>query len=163
MKDKYKLTISAEELTIKPYFSYQIKLWIFALLSALIFGLVPFLRALSYDVRSTAYAIGGVMVAVGLYEFLFQVNVKFLFDKRTHAIYRINAPFFRRRLMSFDEMTILNTSEFGSTEYAIGKKKNQFVRNYSISDSFGSSKKGQRREAEYVEQILNPILEFNVV
>ncbi|MCE7040143.1 hypothetical protein [Dyadobacter sp. CY312] len=160
MKDKYKLTITAENLTIKPYFAYKGKLLIYALLAFLIFCIVPFLRALSYEVRSTAYAIGAVIVLVGIYEFLFKLNVKFLFDRKTSAIYRITPPFFKKRLMSFDEMTIINTSECGDIEYAIGKKKNQFVRNYSISDSFDNGKKSQQREEEYVEQILNPILEF---
>lgn len=160
MKDKYQLTITAELLSIKPNFAYKAKLWFFAIAAFCIFGLVPFLRALSYEVRSTSYAVGAVIVLVGIYEFLFKVNVKILFDKKTKVIYMVNPPFFKKRLMSFDEMTIINTSELGSIEYAIGRKKNQFIRNYVISGSFGNDAKSLEREEEYVMQVLNPILEF---
>lgn len=161
MKDKYKFTHNSEELTIKPYFGYKIKFWSLTVLSAAIFIIVPFLgNAISFDVSSVCYALGGVMVAIALYDFLFRLNVKFLFDKRTSAIYKINAPFFKSRLMAFDEMTIINTTEHGDMEYAIARKKSQFLKHYSISDTFGSDKKSLQREADYVEEILNPILEF---
>lgn len=44
--------------------------------------------------------------------------------------------------------------------YAIGKKKKQFMRNYPISDTFSGSEKSKIREIEYVEDIINPIIEF---
>jgi hypothetical protein len=63
--------------------------------------------------------------------------------------------------MTFEEMTIINISrEPGTMEYAIGQQKKQFMKNYSISDTFTNSKKSSVREQEYVEQVLNPILEF---
>lgn len=62
--------------------------------------------------------------------------------------------------MSFEEMTILTTSEYGAFTYAIGRKKKQFLKNYSISDTFTNSKKSKQREEEYVAEILNPILKF---
>ena len=62
--------------------------------------------------------------------------------------------------MAFDEMTILTNSETGLMTYSIGRKKKQFEKNYSISDTFSNSKKSLAREKEYVENILNPILQF---
>ncbi|MEY8760028.1 hypothetical protein [Chryseobacterium tongliaoense] len=62
--------------------------------------------------------------------------------------------------MTFDEMTIITTAEYGEIAYAIGSKKKEFLKNYPISDTFGSSKKSEAREAEYIEYILNPIYEF---
>lgn len=161
MKDKYQFTISSEELTIKPYFSYKMKLLIFAVLVVLVISVVPQLdQILHSDVRNVIYMVAGMTTLIGLYELIFKVNVKFLFDKRTHAIYKIIPPFPRQKLMTFDEMTIIHTTEHGEMEYAIAQKKNQFVKNYSISDSFGNSQKSQRREERYVNEILNPILEF---
>ncbi len=161
MKEKYRFSQNSEEITIQPYFAYKMKVWILFVLSALVFGIIPYVGdTVSYDVRTTAYAIAGVMTAVALYDYLFRIHVKFLFDKRTSSIYKINGPLLKSRLMSFDEMTIINTTQHGEMEYAIAPKKNQFVRNYSISDSFGSGAKSLKREEVYIEEILNPILNF---
>lgn len=160
--NKYQLKITPHELSIKPYFGLMPKIKIFALLSVLIFGAVPFMDSwLNYNIRYTLYGIGAIMVFYAIYDFLFNVNVKFLFDKNAGIIYKINAPFLKQRLMMFEEMTIINISqEPGCMEYAIGKKKKEFMKNYSISDTFTHSKKSNAREQEYVEQVLNPILEF---
>jgi len=159
---KYQLKITPHELSIKPYFGFMPKIKTFAILSVLIFGIVPFTDSwLNYNVRYILYGIGAILLFYAIYDFLFNVNVKFLFDKTDQNIYKINAPFFKRRLMTFEEMTIINISqEPGTMEYAIGQQKKQFVKNYSISDTFTNSKKSNAREQEYVEQVLNPILAF---
>ncbi|NLU96094.1 hypothetical protein [Chitinophaga sp. Ak27] len=160
--NKYQLKITSRELSIKPYFGFMPKIKAFALLSVLIFATVPFMgNWMNNHIRYTLYGIGAIMVFYAIYDFLFNVNVKFLFDKNAGVIYRINAPFLRQRLMTFEEMTIINVSgDPGCMEYAIGQKKKQFMKNYSISDTFTNSKKSNAREQEYVEQVLNPILEF---
>lgn len=130
-------------------------------MSILIFGIVPFTgELLNYNIRSTSYAIGAVLGFYCMYDYIFNTNVKFLFDKTTRSIYKINGTFFKKRLMSFDEMTIINKTEYKTFEYAIGVKKKQFLKNYSISDTFTNSKKSKQKEQEYVEKILNPILNF---
>jgi hypothetical protein len=160
--NKYQLQITPGELSFKPYFGYMVKIKTFAILSVLIFGIIPFTAGwLNYNIRYVLYGIGVILVFYTIYDYLFHVNVKFLFDKNAQVIYRINAPFFKQRLMTFDEMTIVNTSkDYGTMEYSIGRKKKEFVRNYSISDTFTGSKKSNGREQEYVEQVLNPILVF---
>lgn len=159
--NQYQLTITPSELSIKPFFGYKNKIRLFVFLAVLIFGSMPFLTdVVDYNIRYVSYGIGGIMLFYAVYDFLFHVNVMFLFDKKTNSIYKINAPFFKKRLMAFDEMTIINTSECGAMQYAIGKKRNQFLKNYIISDTFTNSKKSQERETEYVEKVLDPILDF---
>ena len=104
--------------------------------------------------------LGGTLLFYMVYDYLFHVRTMFLFDKKTRSIYKITGLIFKKRLMAFDEMTILTHSEYGEIAYSIGKKKEQFIKNYCISDTFGNSKKSITREKEYVENILNPILEF---
>jgi len=161
-REKYQLKITAHELSIRPYFGFMPKIKVFAALSVLVFLVIPFTGSwLNYNIRYVLYGVGGIMLIYAIYDFLFNVNVTFLFDKKGRVIYRINAPFFKKQLMSFEEMTIINISqEPGTMEYAIGQKDKQFVKNYSISDTFTNSKKSNAREKQYVEQVLDPILEF---
>ena len=159
--NKYKLRITPDELSIRPYFGYMPKIRVFAFLFVLIFVTLPFFRhLLSTDIVRIVFAFGGIFLFYTIYDYLFHVNVVFLFDKKTRFIYKINGMVFKIRLMAFDEMTILTNVEYGLTAYSIGRKKKEFMKNYSISDTFSNSKKDQAKEAEYVEKILNPILEF---
>lgn len=158
--NKYQLEITSTELSIKPYFAYLPKIRIFACLSVLIFCFVPFINQLNYNIRYILYGLGGIMLFYAIYDFIFHAGVKFLFDRKTNSIYKIYILSIRKRLMALDEMTTINTAEYGEMTYAIGKKKKQFMRNYPISDTFSGSEKSKIREMEYVEDILNPILEF---
>ncbi|RPE12789.1 hypothetical protein EGT74_04390 [Chitinophaga lutea] len=158
---KYQLTITPCELTIRPYFGYLPKIRVLACLAVALFTSLPFLqRQLTPDVTRVICAAGGILLLYALYDYLFHASAKFLFDKRTRSIYRINGIFFKKRLMSFEDMTILTTSEYGDREYSMGRKKNQFLKNYPISAPFGNSRKSRDREAEYREHILQPILTF---
>jgi len=159
--DKYQLKITPYELSIRPYFGYMPKIKLFAFLFVLIFGLLPFFHTLlTTDIVRIVSVLGGILLFYTIYDYLFHVNAMFLFDKRTRSIYKITGLIFKKRLMAFDEMTILTNSECGLISYSIGRKKKQFVKNYSISDTFSNSKKSMVREKEYVENILNPILKF---
>lgn len=159
--DKYQLKITANELSIRPYFGYLPKIRLFVLLAVVIFGGLPFVQTLlTMDVVRIVYAIGGMFLFYAGYDYLFHANVKFLFDKNTRCVYRANGKLFKKQIMAFDELTILTTSEHGLTAYALGRKRNQFVKNYAISDLFSNSKKDQAREAAYTEQVLAPILAF---
>lgn len=159
--NKYQLKITANELSIRPYFGYLPKIRVLAFLFVLTFSALPFFRnLLTTDIIRVIIALGGIFLFYIVYDYLFHVNVVFLFDKRTKAIYRLRGIVFKKRIMDFDEMTILTNSEYGSITYAIGIKKKQFEKNYSISDTFNNNKKGRIREEEYVEKILNPILAF---
>ncbi len=158
---KYQLTITPNELVIRPYFGYLPKIRVFACLAVALFASPPFLqRQLTQDVSRVIYAAGGILLLYALYDYLFHASAKFLFDKRTRSIYKITGIIFRKRLMGFDEMTVLTTSEYGDREYAIGRKNRQFIKNHPISAPFGNSHKARRREAEYREHILQPILTF---
>lgn len=157
--NKYQLKITPYELSIRPYFTYMPKIRLFVILFVLVFSSLIFLHnLLDADIIRIVIAAGVILLFYIIYDYLFHVNVRFLFDKRTRSIYKVNV--FKKRLMAFDEMTILTNSEYGDITYIMGRKKNQFVKHYTISAAFGTSKKHQAREKEYIEQILNPILEF---
>lgn len=159
--NRYQLTLTPSQLSIKPYFAYRSKIRLFGLLSLLLLGGLPFLRGIiGYELQCVGYVLAGCMAVYALYDFLFHLNVTFLFDKKTDSIYKINAPFYKKRLMGFEEMLIINSWECGAMHYVIGRKGKQFLKNYSISDTFTNSKKSRDREAAYIDEVLGPILDF---
>jgi hypothetical protein len=56
--------------------------------------------------------------------------------------------------MNLDEVVIFQSSEMGSWHYKMGAKKKQFVKNYTISENFGSSKESDKNALEFEEQII---------
>ncbi|AZA85128.1 hypothetical protein C1637_08145 [Chryseobacterium lactis] len=91
-----------------------------------------------------------------LYDLFFKIPVTYIFNRSEKCIYR--KLFFSKKIMNFDEMEYFIMNESGSCYYVIGKKRNQFVKNYKISNYFSGSKASQRREDEYIEKILHPVL-----
>ncbi|AZA51233.1 hypothetical protein EG346_01010 [Chryseobacterium carnipullorum] len=92
-----------------------------------------------------------------LWDLIFKVPVKYIFDKREKIIYR--KLFFTKNIMNFDEMTYFINDESGGYYYVIGKKRNQFVKNYRISSYFSGSKSSRIKEDEFLENILYPVLD----
>lgn len=91
MVEKYKLEISSFELSIKPYFAYLTKIKWFAAISITLACAIRFVKdKVNYDVWTMGYVITGILAFYVVYDFLFNANVKFLFDKNTKSIYKIN-------------------------------------------------------------------------
>ena len=158
---KYRLKTSLNEISIKPNYSYKTAIYTAFLIAVIgaVVGIIFFDR-LSYNAKAVTFGIAGGALLMAVYNFLFKLNVTFIFDKRTNAIYKRLPPFPRQQLMSFQQMKLFTRSEYGGFEYAIGIKKRQFMKSHSISNSFGNNKKEVILEQEYVDYILNPILEF---
>lgn len=61
--------------------------------------------------------------------------------------------------MNLDELVIYQSSEMGSWQYKMGKKKSQFVKSYAISTYF-SDKKNNEKVTAYEREILNKIVQI---
>lgn len=92
-----------------------------------------------------------------LFDLFFRIPVKFIFDQSEKCIYRKQV--FTKKLMKFEEMTYFISEDNGGYFYVIGKKRNQFVKSYRISSYFSGSKASEKREEEYIREILCPVLE----
>ncbi|MGC5746669.1 hypothetical protein J4Q03_19340 [Chryseobacterium sp. NFX27] len=104
-----------------------------------------------------ALVIWGVYMVYFLWDLIFKVPIKYIFDKREKSIYK--KLFLTQKIMSFDEMTYFINDESGAYYYVIGKKRNQFVKNYRISNYFSGSKASRIKEEEFLENILYPVLD----
>lgn len=111
---------------------------------------------MSGDQFKIAMGVWTVYMIYFLFDLFFRIPVKFIFDKSGKCIYR--KLLISKKLMSFDEMTYFVNDERGGYYYSIGKKRNQFVKNYRISNYFSGSKASHRREDEYIKEILCPLL-----
>lgn len=94
----------------------------------------------------------------GLYDILFRLNVRYIFDRYNRVIYRENHPFGRRKLMMFDEAVIFINADSGNWHYSLGVKKKQFLKNYKISPNYSNGKISEKQVMEFEEEILDPLL-----
>lgn len=116
-----------------------------------------FRNILSENAFTIASVIWIIYMVYFLWDLIFKVPVKYIFDKREKIIYR--KLFFTKNIMNFDEMTYFINDESGGYYYVIGKKRNQFVKNYRISSYFSGSKSSRIKEDEFLENILYPVLD----
>ncbi|SHF20045.1 hypothetical protein [Chryseobacterium vrystaatense] len=155
--ERYKFEDNGSEISFMPNYSFlhTLKWWLAAgvIAAAVIFY---FKNILSEKFFIIAAALWVVYMGYFLLDLIFRVPVKYIFDKREKSIYR--KLYFTKRIMGFDEMTYFINEETGGYYYVIGKKRNQFVKNYRISKYFSGSKSSRLKEGEFLDQILYPVL-----
>lgn len=156
--DRYKFEENGSEISIMPNYSFlRTLIWWLALgIIALFVIIYYFTEKLFTGQFKIALVIWSVYMIYFLYDLFFRVPVKYIFDKSEKCIYR--KLILSKKIMTFDEMTYFINDETGGYYYSIGKKRNQFVKNYRISNYFSGSKASDRRQEEYITEILCPIL-----
>ncbi|WKK59913.1 hypothetical protein [Sphingobacterium sp. BN32] len=108
--------------------------------------------------RLVCFAIIAYVIIFGIIDITFRLNVRYIFDKASHAVYKENSIFGKRKIMNFEEATIFQSSEIGEWHYTLGIKKKQFLKSYTISPSFFANKASEREAEEYDREILAPLL-----
>jgi len=157
-KDRYKFEDNGSEISFMPDYSSLSTLRWWLGVGILAVPVMYYLRnILSENILTIASVIWGVYMVYLLWDLFFRVPVKYIFDKREKSIYR--KLFLTKKIMSFDEMTYFINDESGAYYYVIGKKRNQFVKNYRISNYFSGSKASRVKEEEFLENILYPVLD----
>lgn len=157
--EKYKYKETSDQISFQPNYGFVRTLMIYFVLLILALPIIYyFLDFFSKEGFMVTMGVWVVVLLYLLYDLLFRIPVTIIFDKREQMIYR--KLFIKYQLMTFEEMTIFTKSETGSYVYAIGKKRNQFVKSYCISEYFSNSKRSNRREDAYLDQILNPVFEL---
>lgn len=156
--DRYKFEDNGSEISFMPNYNFlrTLRWWLLAGILA-IPVIYYFRNILNENAFTIAAVIWGVYMVYFLGDLLFKVPVQYIFDKREKCIYR--KLFLTKKIMSFDEMTYFINEESGVYYYVIGKKRNQFVKNYRISNYFSGSKASRIREDEFLQKILYPVLD----
>ncbi|PIF44506.1 hypothetical protein CLU96_1482 [Chryseobacterium sp. 52] len=160
--DRYKFTDNGSEISLMPNYSFlnTLKWWLAAGI-LVISAMYYFRNILSEKFFIIAFSLWVVYMGYFLLDLIFRVPVKYIFDKREKCIYR--KLFLTKKIMSFDEMTYFINEDSGGYYYVIGKKRNQFVKNYRISNYFSGSKTSRIKEDEFLKNILYPVLDAMAV
>ncbi|BFO66558.1 hypothetical protein NK356_15405 [Chryseobacterium sp. S0630] len=158
IRDRYKFEENGSEISFMPNYSFlRILVWWLVLgIIALPVIIYYFMDKMSGDQFRITMGLWAVYMIYFLFDLFFRIPVKYIFDKSEKCIYR--KLLLSKKLMNFDEMTYFVNDERGGYYYSIGKKRNQFVKNYRISNYFSGSKASERREDEYIKEILCPVL-----
>lgn len=157
IRDRYKFEENASDISFMPNYNFlRTLVWWLALGVIALPVILYYFKGKTGDQFKIAMGLWTIYMIYFLFDLLFRVPVKYIFDKSEKCIYR--KLLLSKKLMNFDEMTYFINDERGGYYYSIGKKRNQFVKNYRISNYFSGSKASGRREGEYIEKILCPIL-----
>lgn len=158
ISDCYKFEENGSEISLMPNYDFLKTLVWWLALGVIAFPVIIyyFMDKMSGDQFKIALMIWGIYMIYFLFDLFFRIPVKYIFDKSEKCIYK--KWILSKKIMTFDEMTYFINDERGVYYYSIGKKRNQFVKNYRISNYFSGSKKSIEREDEYIKEILCPIL-----
>lgn len=156
--DRYKFEENGSEISIMPNYSFLRTLvwWLVLGIIAVPVIIYYFMDKMSGDTFKIVLGVWILYMGYFLFDLFFRIPVKYVFDKSEKCIYK--KWILSKKIMTFDEMTYFINDESGGYYYSMGKKRNQFVKNYRISDYFSGSKKSIGREDDYIKEILCPIL-----
>ncbi|PWB26419.1 hypothetical protein [Flavobacterium sp. HTF] len=84
-------------------------------------------------------------------------KIRYTFDANKNAVYKSSPLRAKRKILKLDESVIFVHSEMGSWYYALGAQKSQFIKNYMISETFGSGKKSEAKQQSYEDFVLMKI------
>jgi len=158
IRDKYNIEDSGTSLSIYPYRLYIYSSWqvIGGLTTA---GIVLFfLRGLMDEVLwISLYVVIAYFILQNLYNVLVKANIRYTFCASANAVYRSTSFFQEKKIMTLDELVVFSSSEMGTWHYSIGAKKSHLVKNYTISEQFGSGSKSQEKQELFEHGILDKI------
>ncbi|SDC48063.1 hypothetical protein [Niabella drilacis] len=161
-RDKYKAEETPQSFSLQPHYHLLKSLfWFFIAILGIAGGMYFFYQQLGEGGQVLGYSIIIYLFLHGLYDFIFRVNVRYVFDKASNAVYRINTPFPKKQLMTLDELVIFTSAEQGCWHYAMGARKRQFIKSYTLSEDFGPGKKSMRLLGAYEAEVLDPILRLS--
>lgn len=152
----YNLQSFGHKLSFQPNKRYKNKI-IFCVITAAIAFILPYVWPLTYNLYMLANCIGIVFAMYAVYDFLFRLNLTYVFNRMNRQVYQKIPGLFSRKLMSFEEIHIMPETVNAELHYVIAHKENRYGRNYAISDYFSDTKKGRKEQEEFEIQVLTAI------
>ncbi|WP_160717864.1 hypothetical protein [Chitinophaga solisilvae] len=155
----YNLQQTDRQLSFQPNRSYRGKIITCLAIAAAAF-ILPFLVRLNTEFYGLVMGIGCFGIGYAVYDFLFKVNLTYVFDRANGYVYMKYPGFFSRKLMPLSEVYLLPETTNCLLHYVISNGKDRFGRNYDISDYFSGGKKGQREQELFETTVLAAITAF---
>lgn len=158
VKERYKFVETGREISFMPNYNFLRTLVWWLLLGVIALPVIFLFKHKMNGGFEAALLFWALYMGYFLFDLFFRVPVKYIFNKQDKTIYR--KLFYNSKVVGFDDMTCFIIDDNNGYYYAIGKKRNQFVKNYRISNYFSNSKSSQKREDDYIEKILNPVFDL---
>ncbi|WP_118973227.1 hypothetical protein [Taibaiella koreensis] len=158
-KAGHRFLAQGEKLYLQPNRVYRFKVAGCILLALAGFG-VALTKIVSYDMQVLCQVLSIIVLAYAVFDTLFRVNLTYIFDGGQQQVYRKFPGLFTQKLMPFNEVCILPETEHGSLRYSLSRKRNKFGKSFPLSDFFSGSKKGEKRQLQFEEEILATIVTF---
>ena len=148
---------SSESLILQPNKRYKNKILICLLLAAIAF-LLPYFVVIGRDLYLLILSIGIFCTIYVLYDFLFKLNLTYVFDLTKRELFQKVPGLYTRKLMSFDEVYILLETDNSEPHYVLSNRKNRYGKSYAISDYFSGTRKGVIEQERYETEVLEVVI-----
>ncbi|MDR6196692.1 hypothetical protein [Siphonobacter sp. SORGH_AS_0500] len=154
--DTYRIQETARQFSLQPFYPYKKRLKWYAgsVLLIGIAGLYCF-----HQVNDTVKIIGSALLIVlagfGIKEGIFEATIAYTFDIDSNAVYQKISFLPRRKILALNEVVLFKSNELGSWHYTMGADKKQFLKNYTISERFGTD--NSARLLAYEDEVLTKI------
>ncbi|MCW3466412.1 hypothetical protein [Chitinophaga nivalis] len=155
----YNLKLTDGKLSFQPNKGFKTQIIFSAIVTGVAF-ILPLVWPLNYEVRMLLRCLGIVSAAYGVYDFLFKLNLTYIFDQHNRQVYQRVPGLYTRRILSFEDIYILTETVNCELHYVMSNQKNKFGRNYAISDYFPDTQKGRRKQELYETTILTTVSNF---
>ena len=99
----------------------------------------------------------GYFILHSLYDIQIGSKIRYTFDAKENAVYKSSPLRAKRKIMKLEEIVIFIHSEMGSSYYALGVKKKQFIKSYIISEGFSGGEKCEIKQKAYENFVLMKI------
>ena len=160
VKEKYKIEETATSLSFEPFNHYKKGLiWYVLGIGILIGATIYFYDPIQETFLIISSALLIMLSVFFMKELLMYIPIRYTFDFQNNAVYQKNLLQSKRKIMNLDEIVFFQSSEMGSWHYKMGKKRNQFVKNFQISENFSNSKNFDQKALDFEEQIIFKINE----
>lgn len=158
IQEKYNIEESVNSFSICPKKPSLAMSWWF--LAGIIGGsiMLLFFKFLLDEVMQWVIFIFMIYFALHMiYDIKIGSKIKYTFNADENAVYKTSPLRSKRKILKLSESVVFVHSEMGSWYYALGAQKSQFVKNYIISESFGSGKKNEAKAIAYDDFVLKKI------
>ncbi|MCP2029642.1 hypothetical protein L1276_004836 [Flavobacterium sp. HSC-32F16] len=158
IREKYNITESAHYFSFQPVKPLQkISQWFLAGIITAAIVLPIFEERLGEVWFYSLYILLAYGILHSLYDIYIRARIRYTFDRRNNAIYKITPLLPDKKIMKLEEAVIFVSSEMGSWHYSLGARKSHFIKNYFISENFSSGRKSDQKQADYENYILSKL------
>ncbi|MWB93055.1 hypothetical protein GON26_01660 [Flavobacterium sp. GA093] len=158
IQEKYNIQETANTFSFCPKKpTLAMSWWFLAGILAGILLLLFFGNCLDQAMRWAIYILMGYFVLHSWYDIQIGSKIRYTFDANENAVYKSSPLRAKTKIMKLEEIVIFIHSEMGSSYYALGAKKRQFIKSYIISEGFSAGKKCEIKQQAYEDFILMKI------